>query len=353
MSQKSHRARSYLQKYSGEAGALIYPLINGTHQIGKANWPAFVYVPSAIIPPMLGQTMPPDIIEGLQELNSIERTLIMETMLTMATWRITQGIYRFDPAVYQAVIDTPLNGDIPASILTRLPEWCVYVETPGLITIGKHGEPIAIYGAWARLSSGGQTSDSDLIDLVLGLDTDAERDGGAISHQLIPLQGTLEQSIRQLPSSNIDEKNKERAYQEILKHTRPILNLLIYLCNTTDYQGDRQPANPQPKRTRRHGEKLFPANTTTTWNVGVRMGSALRRAYASESTPSTSEPTGRHVRPHIRRAHWHTFLSGPRLDDEGQAIPADQRKQSVRWMPPIPVNLDEPEELPATIHPVK
>ena len=34
--------------------------------------------------------------------------------------------------VYDAVRDTPVEGDIPCEVLHRLPEWCVYVETPGM-----------------------------------------------------------------------------------------------------------------------------------------------------------------------------------------------------------------------------
>src|SRR5699024_6128032 len=61
----------------------------------------------------------------------------------LATWRMTQGIYRFDPALIDAVLDTPIDGQIPARHLEMLPEWCVYVElldiSPGL------------YGAWLHM----------------------------------------------------------------------------------------------------------------------------------------------------------------------------------------------------------
>jgi hypothetical protein len=51
----------------------------------------------------------------------------------LAAWRVTKGIYRFDPDVYQEIIDTPVTGDIPHEILFELPEWCVYIETPGMM----------------------------------------------------------------------------------------------------------------------------------------------------------------------------------------------------------------------------
>lgn len=48
----------------------------------------------------------------------------------LAAWRMTQSIYRFDPNVFAAVWETPIEGDLPVDMLYRLPEWCVYVETP-------------------------------------------------------------------------------------------------------------------------------------------------------------------------------------------------------------------------------
>jgi DNA-binding transcriptional regulator YiaG len=60
---------------------------------------------------------------------------------------------------------------------------------------------------------------------------------------------------------------------------------------------------------RRAGWRLFPADGIRTWDVGVRLGAALRKAYAADQT---GQPQGDRagVRGHVRRAHWHTYLSG-------------------------------------------
>jgi hypothetical protein len=49
------------------------------------------------------------------------------------------------------------------------------------------------------------------------------------------------------------------------------------------------------------------------------------------------------MRPHIRRAHWHTFRRGPRDGEQTRVI---------RWLPPIPVNVDETGVIP-TIYTAK
>jgi hypothetical protein len=79
--------------------------------------------------------------------------------------------------------------------------------------------------------------------------------------------------------------------------------------------------------------------------VGYRLGAAIRAAQAS---PQHSESGGTHARPrpHIRRAHWHGYWTGPR------AKPAKERKFVLRWLAPIPVNVSEETPTIPTIHEV-
>ena len=59
----------------------------------------------------------------------------MDEMMTLASaciWRCSKGVYRFAPEIFSALTAQPLTGDLPTDILYRLPEWAVYIETPGL-----------------------------------------------------------------------------------------------------------------------------------------------------------------------------------------------------------------------------
>ncbi len=46
------------------------------------------------------------------------------------------------------------------------------------------------------------------------------------------------------------------------------------------------------------------------------------------------------------------FRTGPMKDTAGSGIPAHAREVALRWLPPIPENLDNLDDLPATIRPV-
>lgn len=277
----------------------------------------------------------------------------------LAAWRMTQGIYRYDPALYEAVRDTPLDRDLPRDPLYRLPEWCVYVETPDLAwEIG--GECRPIHGVWAHLDWDERVAGQPHDELRLVLDT-ARTPAEALDplHGCLPIPlilgaGTIESALARVVESGAEQARlRGMTLPADLLDARvvsqalwPIVSLLLYLCaedaEIVDRAGTR-PGNPEPKRTRRHGWRLFPVDGPRTWDVGVRIGAALRRAYQAEQTGGDGTPTGRHVRPHIRRAHWHTFLAGPR---------AGERERRVRWLPPIPVNVEDAGALPAVVHKV-
>jgi hypothetical protein len=74
--------------------------------------------------------------------------------------------------------------------------------------------------------------------------------------------------------------------------------------------------------------------------VGFRTGPALatidRWGDAASDPREAKGPQGLRRSPvaHMRRAHFHTFLAGPR--------DAAEREKRVKWLPPIPVNADGP-----------
>jgi hypothetical protein len=51
------------------------------------------------------------------------------TIIAAATWKLSQGVYRFDYDLYESLINQPLDDKLPCDALKRLPEYCVYIET--------------------------------------------------------------------------------------------------------------------------------------------------------------------------------------------------------------------------------
>ena len=353
---RTHPARDRLEA-AGRRWPGVWSLVDAMREQQARSWPPYVYLPLTAASGVLtahrariGIAQEPGGMVGAQAGDAAE-------LACLASWRMTQGIYRYDPALYEAIVDTPLTGDVPADMLRRLPEWCVYVECT--LPVPRLGlEPMTTRGIYGWLDHD-ERAGHDV--LWIGWDIEPE----VIALTAVPLVGTVTESAERVvddwreaiaDGAATDMPPAEALVEAYRATLPPALSLLLYLCSDApDITLRGQPARPelpQPKRTRRDGWRLFPADGSRTWDVGVRLGAALRRAYHAEQTGQGGD-THAGPRAHIRRAHWHTFVSGARLRSDGSEVPLHQRRRDLRWLPPIPVNLAAVDDLPSVIRPVQ
>ena len=252
-------------------------------------------------------------------------------LAALGTWRVTQGVYRFDPDLLTALASTPVEGDLPAELFYRLPEWCVYIETPGQQWI-----TTPLYGFFAHMERDMNTGHDEL---RLVLDTETALQPLPIHIGQWPLAEAMQRAVAEARRQAVF--NGWTALAADLPSTldfeiAPLISMLLYLCseNAEVGEGTDAPHNPEPVRTKK-GWKFFAPDKTRMWDVGVRIGAALRQgrtpAHAGEGTHASP-------RPHVRRAHWHTYRIG-----------AGRTERQLKWLPPIPVNVADTESLPTTI----
>jgi hypothetical protein len=115
---------------------------------------------------------------------------------------------------------------------------------------------------------------------------------------------------------------------------------VLYICSeTAKYRCAAEPratrpSNPTGVKTK-SGWRLFPPDQPKVWSVGEELGRAIRHAEAAAHVHHDGDRA--RPRPHVRRAHWHSYWTGPRASPE-------QRKPIVKWLPPIPVALEDDRE---------
>lgn len=271
-------------------------------------WPEWCFMPVSAWHAIVsqGKPLPPHLIGDVARLAAL------------GTWRYSKGVYRIDLDVFTQLTKTPVIREIPSDVLLRLPEWCVYIETPGLSWFGT-----ALHGFFVHLESDINDGRKELRFL---LDCDSGLAG-------IPIHigpWTLIESVDRMAA----EADKFRQpgtpalsgtdnVPDIASQIQPLLSLTLYLCCDEPDIQDRtnpgsKPGRPTPTKTKR-GLRWFEAPHVRLWSAGATTGEALRQATA------ISEDTGRKVSPHLRRAHWHGFWRGP-IDGE--------RKFFVKWLPP-------------------
>lgn len=247
----------------------------------------------------------------------------------LSAWRQTKGIYRFDSTILDALWETPITGDIPIEVLHHLPEWCVYIET-----LGKTAFESELHGFYAHLDFNTNNHETELYFL---LDTSV----GLVPFSL-PLGGSLKDSIERVANTTIKmvptvKEEIDRLDVKNPKYYEPWVSVLLYLCSQAAEIRDTVGTNRQPKKPKsqptKFGIKTYAATSPTAWEVAFRLGAALRTAQnrEKEKIVNESEPHAS-LRPHIRRAHWHTFWTGSRNGE---------RQAHLKWLPPIPVNVSE------------
>lgn len=338
------RPMMWLEEY-GRRFPGVWKALEGVHATLPEGAPQWAYLPAkAAISYAVTRSKQP----------TVQAIVDGSALHALAAWRMTKGIYRYDPTTFEMIYDTPLDGIVPIDVLYELPEWCVYIETKRdgePILIEREGRPdMALHGFFAQLTPAALRGHNSL-NLTLDCDLDGARN-------LIPspyvlrrdtIQGSMLGMFDDLP--DVRAKLTHSDIEAEAEQGSRLISLLLYLCSANVDLRDakaRQVRPSNPVKTRiKGGERLFPLPAPTVWETGYRIGVALRGALAEiekrEGTPHAHHAGGP-KRPHVRRAHWHTFLTGPR---DKPRIPR------LDWMPPIPVNVGDFSELEPVLHPVK
>lgn len=325
-----------LRRYP-DAVALADQLRNDP-DLKKPKWPDWCYLPLAASYAIISR--------GSDRLLTPAEAMDVGRLGAAISWRMGKGIYRFDPTLLAELLETPVSGDLPCDVLYRLPEWCVYVETPG--ASGLSGP---LHGFFAYLEWDATDGRSEL---RLVLDEEAELIPTPIHLGAWPLiEGLRRMQDEAALYGCLVGRPKELLDESELASTADwysgLISLLLYLCSDQPeiHGAGVYPSHPRPIMTRR-GPRLFAADKPVVWDVGVRLGAALRKARekqeaTEERNVPPNAPTGRPVRPHVRRAHWHGYWYGRA---------SEPKTFRLRWLSPILVGVEDADQMPAVIHPV-
>ena len=294
----------------------------------------------------------------IQHMSPEEQGLHICRLSLIAAWRYGKGVYRFDDQLFLALNNTSATATMPTDTLYRLPEWCVYIEFPEVYY--NHDGDVKCYGVFVAISHWLEHARQYMAlnhqqimgnQLTFLLDTDNGLTSGYLHMGAIAIGPHSISKGVDMAMLRTGGKDAEIAawFETAYKLSALIASLTLYICSeAADYDASNRPTFPKPKRSRK-GTRYPICKEPTVWGMGQRMGAALRRANVIAEENAGHEPSseGRaRPRPHIRRAHWHSFWTGPR---DGE------RKRMVKWLPPAGVAISdaEPEDLPAVVRPVK
>lgn len=303
--------------------------VDAYREMGKGEWPNWCYLPSEYFEELVR--------EQKKKQGALSSALVNDAVMlqSLATWRVTQGIYRFDADIYERIIATEHQGKLPTQVFFNLSEWCIYIETPNMMIDEKK-----VYGVFVLLDI------APTGKATLSIATDQE-DGYRIYGIYID-EGSIEEGF---DKQNYDawqatschthnDYNHEEYVTRCVPQLKPIISLVLYLCAQNADFGGTKPQKPQPIKTKR-GWRLFPPNKPTVWDIGFRVGTMLRQYHAHSDHQSQGK--GNSPRPHIRKGHWHGYWFG------SISKPAERRFE-LKWL--LPTLVGGSEIIP-TVYPVK
>ena len=233
---------------------------NGLFGLGP-EWPGWCFLPPAcfgiIVEDALGKSA-----------SEKDIAVDMPILGTLATWRYSQGIYRIEPVLLKETAATPLNGEMPAPRFRHLPQWCLYVETPGMQW---NGEPL--HGFWTALSWNHETHAETLL-ILLDKESELETclmDVGpwSVREGVQKVFGFTKTNCLMLNEPDFTGGGDPAKLAEALT---PLISIVLYLCSDTariehEHAPGLRPTNPRARKTR-HGWKMFPPAGPTVWKVG-------------------------------------------------------------------------------------
>jgi len=307
---KYPRAWEQLAMFRAERGSNNFPL-----------WPGWCYVPLAGAYAIVSGGGDNRVIPGQQ-------TADVGRVAALGAWRLSRGIYRFHPEMFRAVWETEMGDRLPVEHLYALPEFCVYLLFPELMPLFG----FSTHGVFVHLEHDVNSGEPEL---RLLLDTDV---AGITPIALHLASASIQENIRETEEYTMRQAKRAGdlptgfVHPPVLDAMREswerVISLVLYLCSVNleirDAAGKKSaPRRPGPVKTKK-GWRIFPADATTFWEVGYETGENLAR----ECEVSERGPMGERwsPRPHIRRAHWHSFWTGPRTG---------ARKLVVKWLHPI------------------
>lgn len=284
--------------------------------------------------------------------------LILGTFL-FGTWRNSLGIYSLDENIASQAMSSLIPDETPSLIFSKLPEWCVYVELPknSNITVSQltteslsdsdfedkiKTVDVKVLGFWAMHDKTDPEKDNigvghdENMSLAVTLHLDYPED--AIVDNIISATFHLPLASNMTINESMEKQYKltKRAVEEsdrIISMFKISLSLLLWLCveepdvsNIKGVQLSRsEMLKPKYSRNKKTGA-FIPPDTVQRYQIGKRLGGEMLEH--EEEIAKASGTSGKRMKPHIRKGHWHGVWRGV----------GDERKFDTYWQSAIFVN---------------
>lgn len=288
-----------------------------------------------------------------QHMDRLAFVRLVQQVVFSCNYRLTQQVISFDPEVsamleldqgHKERLVSDDGAPLPTDLLSRLP-FQTFVVVPN------QGDMLSFLVECTQRKMANVDVDALFLHVVARiLDSDTKkvhqvaasavlRPGQNLAEAVISTEQAL-QNVAGLAPRAVNAEEQLRIFS-VLAHVLPYL---LYLsAENRELEGDVE-AQPQLTKTRR-GLRIFARPAPNLIQAGIRIGAAIRGARAARTDQAAGDAYNGFSRtPHLRAAHWHMYWKGPRNEPT-------KRSRVLHFLPPIPVNVQQPGDLQPVVRP--
>ncbi|MBF0233298.1 MAG: hypothetical protein HQK65_09710 [Desulfamplus sp.] len=262
-------------------------------------------------------------------------------LAAILSWKVTKGVYRFDPELLESLWDVKLDKEIPVDLIfENLPKYCCYIDLEGF----QPAEDKSVIGFFTYLEHDANTGHREIRLAFVMTDQDTpyltnfafhvDESDTTIGSMV---DASLEYSRKQVPklfeglNTSIISTSDKDCFDPNEKYS-PFFSLILYICSAErDIITVSKPRKIKKTKNPKKQKKQLPIE----YRVGSTIGKNIRKARSEYSKEGTDTGAGTKKSPHIRKAHYHLYWTG-----EGRKIP------QLKFIYPVLVNIGEEPEMP-------
>ena len=311
------------------------------------TWNPAVYVPMAGAIAVTTSWLRNSLHTGPQEY--LKRIADAAAVCALASWRRSKEVFVLDADLEHELCQQD-DEKIPSQILMQLPYPCFYVQTNDMHV----DEETKIDGFFVFLEEDMETHRFELRLIFV------QDERNFWPYMILLDSRDLDENLRQMdrefsrirsnqPSNPLlmaAEGQNTQTHDMVkaslfYKALKSALQIVLYLISEDNDVSE----DPKQKAVCRRSAAVKDRFTEVRkWEVGVRIGSSLRKYRSDYAAGSVRNESGTHQspRPHMRKGHWHHFWVGKR--------DSDSRSLKLRWVAPTFVGEMQADEMPVVIH---
>jgi hypothetical protein len=246
------------------------------------------------------------------------------TLSAVSAWNFTRQVYNISTELFFELVKTPYKEVVPFEVFNKFPNYGIYIRLLSPVQLQGSYDSV-LMGFWCSMGYALRGGDFKNILVVRHIfHASGKTEADPVNIALVKGK-TIAESFKETFKYHCGHVGEDEEKAVVDLNCR-LLNVILYICSSNCEIMDASPNVTRHPFKLMYGKKkkgvfqLLPPLRPKVLELGKSVSASLQE-FGRLSKSSTSP-----IRPHVRRAHWHGFWTGPR---------SGERDYILKWIPPI------------------